>query len=198
MSGKFITFEGGEGAGKSTQVKLLADYLREQGHEVVITREPGGTPGGEEIRNLLLRRSGWDGLTEALLNFAARNEHVKKVIKPALAVGQWVICDRFYDSTFVYQGYAQGVEINKLEEIKMAVLGDFAPDITFLLDIEIETALKRATDHNRYEKMGLPFHKKVRDGFLNLANEHKKRIVVINAAKTPGEVHKAIIKKLTS
>ena len=195
MQNKFITFEGGEGAGKSTQVKLLAEYLRGQGQEVVLTREPGGTPNAERIRDLLLQNGNWHGLTEVLLHFAARNEHVNKIIKPALAAGQWVICDRFFDSTIVYQGYGQGVEMNKIEEIKLATLGGFAPDITFLLDIDTETALRRATDHNRYEKMGLAFHKKIRDGFLDLAKEHK-RFLVINAAGDANKVHKQIIKHI--
>ncbi len=192
MKSKFITFEGGEGAGKSTQVKMLAEYLRGQGREVVVTREPGGTKNGEEIRNLLLYSDGWDELSEVLLNFAARNEHVKRVIKPALAKGQWVICDRFFDSTTVYQGYGQGVEINKIEEIRMAVLGGFNPDTTFLLDISPETALERATDHNRYEKMGLAFHQKIREGFLELAKENI-RFVMIDASKSTEEVHKSVI-----
>ena len=195
MKGKFITFEGGEGAGKSTQVKLLAEYLRKEGHEVVITREPGGTPGAEQIRKLLLENEGWDGLSEVLLNFAARNEHVKKIIKPALSRGQWVISDRFFDSTIVYQGYGQGVELNRIEEIRMATLGGFAPDTTFILDIEIEAALERATDHNRYEKMGLNFHKKIRDGFLQLAKDHG-RFKVIDASKPVAKVHANIIKQL--
>ena len=195
MKNKFITFEGGEGAGKSTQVKLLAEYLRGQGEKVVITREPGGTPYGEEIRKLLLGHDGWDGLSEVLLNFAARNEHVKKVIRPALASGEWVLCDRFFDSTIVYQGYGQGIELAKIEEIKIAVLGDFAPDLTFVLDIEVDAALKRATDHNRYEKMGLAFHKKIRDGFLEVAKAGE-RFVVIDATKNVNEVHQQIIKNI--
>jgi len=195
QKGKFITFEGGEGAGKSTQVKMLAEYLRAQGHEVVITREPGGTPHAEEIRNMLLGNNDWDGLSEVLLNFAARNEHVKKVIKPALQHGQWVISDRFFDSTIVYQGYGQGVELNRIEEIRMATLGGFAPDITFVLDIDVDTALARATDHNRFEKMGVAFHKKIRDGFLELAKENK-RFVVISAEKDLEFVHKLVIDRI--
>lgn len=197
MKNKFITFEGGEGSGKSSQVKLLAEYLRNHGQEVVITREPGGTPHGEKIRELLLGQGGWDGLSEVLMNFAARNEHVKKVIKPALTHGQWVISDRFFDSTTVYQGYGQGIDLNLIEEIRMATLGDFAPDITFILDIDVETSLKRATDHNRFERMGVAFHKKIRDGFLEVAKEHK-RCKVIDASKSMEQVHKNIIESTFS
>lgn len=203
MTGKFITFEGGEGAGKTTQIRLLAEYAEKLGHKVVITREPGGTPNGEQIRALLVDGTidKWDALSEVLLNFAARNEHVKKVIKPALEAGKWVLCDRFFDSTIVYQGYGQGQDVGLIREIQRSVLGNFAPQKTILLDIDIEESLARTQkrgEENRYEKMGVEFHKKIRQGFLKLAKEEKSRFVVVNGADSEGNVHNEIIKHITS
>ena len=183
---KFITFEGGEGSGKSTQSKILAEYLKSQGHEVVITREPGGTKNAEEIRKLLINGAvnKWDGMTEVLLNFAARNEHIKNLIKPALDAGKWVISDRFFDSTIVYQGYGQGQDISKIHELIKLVVGDIIPDLTILMDYDPEKGVARAQsrgDHNRYEKMGLDFHQKIRNGFLEIAKHNPQRIKVINS-----------------
>ena len=191
MKNKFITFEGGEGAGKTTQIKLLAEFLRGQGCEVLVTREPGGTANGEIIREWLLSKAEWEVLSEVLLNFTARLEHVEKLIKPALAAGKWVLCDRFFDSTVVYQGYGQGVSLEKISEIKKLVLGEFAPDKTVLLDIDPKIALARAHargEINRFEKMGIEFHQKIRDGFLRVASENKQRFVVVNAALAYAEV----------
>ncbi len=195
MTGKFITFEGGEGCGKSTQVHLLAEYLRGHGHDVITTREPGGTPVAEQVREILVNGEELHPLAEILLNYAARVDHVEKVIKPALSAGKWVLSDRFFDSTAVYQGYAGGVDIAKIMEIRKIALGDFRPDKTFLLDLPAETGLERTKqrgEENRYERKGIEYHRKVREGFFKLAAGNS-RIVVIDANQSPDEVHKAVV-----
>lgn len=166
--GRFITFEGGEGTGKTTQVLMLADSLGAAGIEVVTTREPGGSHGAERIRALLVdgEPESWSPTTEALLHFAARRDHVEKVIEPALADGHWVICDRFYDSTLAYQGYAGGLERKFLEQLKALVIGDLQPDLTLILDFPPQDGLARAHargqgEEDRYERMGQVFHEKI-------------------------------------
>ena len=198
---KFITFEGIEGCGKSTQVTMLYEYLIGQKIPGVLTREPGGTKAAEEIRNLLIHGEidKLDGTTEALLNFAARRDHVRKLIKPSLDAGKTVVSDRFYDSSYAYQGFAYGVDLAIIDKIKSAAIGEFSPDITFLIDIDVEAAMKRIKgrdSNNRYEQMGLDFHRSVRDGFLEIAKANKKRIKIIDGNKSIKEIHQEILKIL--
>lgn len=201
--GKFISFEGGEGGGKSTQVQLLADALRQLGHQVVTTREPGGAPSAELIRNLLV--SGdvdrWQPLSEALLNYAARTEHLFHKIEPALARGDWVISDRFADSTMAYQGYGYGQDLKKLELLHTVVVGDFKPDLTYILDLPVEAGLKRALargdGEDRYERMDHAFHNRLRNGFLEIARLDTKRCVVIDATETIEVIQHSVLRTLT-
>lgn len=184
--GRFITFEGGEGTGKSTQARRLAERLRTAGHDVVLTREPGGTPGAEEIRALLVEGAAdrWSPLAEALLLNAARTDHLEALIRPALARGAWVVCDRFADSTRAYQGAAGGVEDATLAAVQAAVVGDTRPDLTLLLDAPAELGLARATARGgaaRFEGKGIAFHQRLRDDYRRLAAE--PRWILIDAAR---------------
>jgi dTMP kinase len=193
---KFITFEGIEGSGKSTQSKKLYEFLLAAKLNVILTREPGGTKASEKIREILIddEIEKLEAKTELFLNFAARLEHVEKLIKPALAENKIVISDRFFDSTFAYQGSAFGLDSKLIDEVKTMTIGDFAPDITFLIDVPVEHAFARIQNresNNRYEKLGLDFHQKVRNGFLKLASENQ-RIVLIDGTKTPKEVFEKI------
>lgn len=196
--GKFITFEGGEGTGKSTQVTLLADELRQAGIDVLTTREPGGAPGAEEIRNLLVNGAvnRWTPVSEALLNYAARAEHLDKTVFPALERGQWVISDRFADSTMAYQGYGHGLAHETLDKIRSAVIGDFRPDLTIIFDLDLETGLRRAEargeGEDRYERMGKDFHLRLRQGFLDIAKAEPDRCAVIDASGSIEQVAAAI------
>lgn len=184
---RFITIEGGEGAGKSTHVKRLAEALRQTGIEVLTTREPGGAPGAEQIRALLVNgdTARWDGLTEALLHFAARREHLVKTVFPALERGEWVISDRFADSTMAYQGYGFGLGRDVIEALYANVVGDFHPDLTIVLDLPADAGLVRAeargSGGTRYERMGLEFHERLREGFLDIARREPDRCAVIAA-----------------
>ncbi len=193
-AGKFISFEGGEGGGKSTQVKRLADGLRHAGIDVVQTREPGGAPGAEEIRKLLVTGAvdRWRPETEMLLNYAARVEHVGQTIRPALAAGQWVISDRFHDSTAAYQGYGHGVSRQKIDALHRLLLDDFVPDVTLILDIPVAAGISRTVsrsgDENRYERMDTAFHERLRDGFLEIAKAAPERCVVIDAGQSIEQV----------
>jgi dTMP kinase len=182
---RFITFEGGEGGGKSTQLRALAETLRGAGQDVVTTREPGGAPGAEEIRRLLVEGEPgrWAPEAEALLHFAARAEHLEKVIRPALEAGKWVLCDRFADSTIAYQGYGQGVDRDWLVQLRHRVVGATEPGLTLVLDLPVETGLGRALAQQRYERMGSAFHARLRDGFRAIAREEPERCVVIDAAR---------------
>jgi len=197
--GKFITFEGGEGTGKSTQLRLLEKYLKDVGISVVTTREPGGTPTGEDIRKLLVNGdpNKWAPLTEALLHYAARHEHISQVIQPTIASGKWVLCDRFTDSTMAYQGFGQHVDFKCITELHQIVLGGFTPNLTIVLDLPIEIGLERAekrgTGGTRYERMGLKFHQRLRDAFLMIAEENPERCVVFNANKSIKLTSNAII-----
>jgi dTMP kinase len=187
--GKFISFEGGEGAGKSTQAKLLADALREHGRAAVLTREPGGSPGAELIRKLLVEGEPdrWTPLTETLLFLAARADHVARTIEPALAVGQWVISDRFADSTYVYQGIARGLGVETVRRLQSAAIGDFAPDLAIILDLDPRDGLARAgargQAENRFERFDEEFHKRLRQGFLEIARSEPQRCAVVDAAQ---------------
>lgn len=196
--GRFVTLEGGEGAGKSTQLRLLADALRASGLEVVATREPGGSPGAEQIRDLLVNGAvaRWDAVTEALLHFAARRDHLAKTVWPALEQGSWVLSDRFADSTRAYQGYGHGLDLAVIERLYADTVGSFAPDLTLILDIPVEAGLRRATSRaggeDRYEKMDLGFHRRLRDGFLAIARAAPERCLVIDADRPVSEVQRSI------
>jgi len=197
--GKFITFEGGEGAGKSTQVRLLADSLRQLGHKVIETREPGGSPGAEAIRELLVNggTDRWSGTSESLLNYAARRDHIDRTIIPALEEGAWVICDRFADSTMAYQGYGHELGAEWVSDLHMLVLGDFKPDLTIVFDIAPEQGLKRANSRSdtedRYERMETSFHDRLRVGFLAIASNEPDRCVVLDASGTIDDIHAQIL-----
>lgn len=196
--GRFITIEGGEGAGKSTQAERLGRALRARGLSVLCTREPGGSPGAEAIRRLLVDGDPgrWDAMTEALLHFAARRDHAVRVIAPALARGDWVVCDRFVDSTMAYQGYAQGLGRETVERLAALVVPGLAPDLTLVLDIAPEAGLARARGRgaeNRYERMDPAFHARLRDAFLDIARRAPERCVVIDAAAEPERVHRAVL-----
>jgi dTMP kinase len=202
--GRFISFEGGEGTGKSTQVRLLCARLRKAGLSVVQTREPGGTPGAEAIRALLVTGDGdkWDPTTEALLHVAARRNHVETLIKPSLDKGAWVVSDRFADSTMAYQGCAQGLGREKVSELGNLAVGGFKPDLTIILDLDPKRGLARSQDRHasmkgrpvedRYERMGAAFHKKLRKAFLDIAKREPKRCRIIDAGGTAAEVGEAV------
>ncbi len=196
--GRFITLEGGEGAGKTLQAALLRDVLEARGISTLLTREPGGSPGAEEIRRLLV--SGpverWEPLAEAMLHAAARRDHLLQTIEPALEQGLWVISDRFVDSMIVYQGYGQGANLDVLERISTLSLGGFKPDLTLVLDIPVAEGLKRAearAGSNRYERMGSEFHERVREGFLARAGAEPKRFAVVDATADPDTVSREIL-----
>jgi dTMP kinase len=197
-AGRFITLEGGEGAGKSTQIERLKDWLRSRGREVVATREPGGSPGAEAIRKLLVEGAAerWDGTTEALLHFAARRDHLRTTVWPALKRGAWVISDRFADSTRAYQGYGHGLDLTMLDRLYEAAVGSFRPDLTLILDLPIEVGLARAAERRgtetRYESLPREFHERVRKGFLEIAKRDLKRCVVIDATKDIDTIAAAI------
>lgn len=196
--GRFITFEGGEGAGKSTQILRLASALEARGLDVVTTREPGGSPGAEKIRTLLLDpAAGWDPPTEALLHFAARADHYTTCIAPNLREGKWVLCDRFADSTRAYQGYGLGVDRAAIETLYEIALGTFKPDLTLILDISVEAGrarmLARGEDADRYERMDVAFHERLRHGFLDIAAAEPDRCVVIDAERGLDEVSGRIL-----
>lgn len=201
MRPRFITLEGGEGAGKSTQIKLLARALEASGQRVLVTREPGGSEGGEAIRNLVVSGTAdrWHPTTEALLFMAARYDHLETKIKPALARGEWVLCDRFYDSTYVYQGIAKEVGSAWLDQLYRQLFANTVPDLTLLLDLPPEIGLKRADKRgniaeSRFEGMDLAFHQRLREGFLQLAAIHPERIRTVDASEDAGIVHQAILK----
>lgn len=192
--GKFITFEGGEGAGKTTQIKLLSEKLSSDGFDVVLTREPGGVPEAEKIRDLLVHRDGgdWDALSECLLLFAARRMHIENLIKPALAQGKIVLCDRFTDSTIAYQGYGHGFHIERIREIESLSIHSFSPDLTFIMDLPVEKGLARAgrrlerdqSGEDKNEMRPVDFHEALRQGFLEIAAQNIQRCHVIDAMQS--------------
>lgn len=201
-SGKFITLEGGEGAGKSTQAKRLAEFLRNQGHEVILTREVGGCPSAEEIRELWLGKGEghWDHLTELLLISAARREHLVKTIWPALDRGAWVISDRFADSTRAYQGIGLKMGLDVVDHFTQHVAAHFEPDLTFLLDLPVEVGLARMTSRkgpdDRYQQKDVVFHRALRDAYLDLAKKYASRFAVVDASNPPDTVHDAMVAAL--
>lgn len=184
--GRFITLEGGEGAGKSTQIQVIKDYLQFRGNDVVVTREPGGTSEGQEIRNLLVSgdKDKWSPLSETLLILADRAAHLERIIRPALAEGKYVVCDRFFDSTKAYQGVAGGLGLDVIHNLQQAVLGTTLPDVTLLLDIDPEKGLRRAQERGgelRFESKTLAYHRTLRNAFLDFAAQEPDRIFVIDA-----------------
>ncbi len=195
MAGRFITFEGGEGAGKSTQARLLADWLAQSGQPVLLTREPGGAPGAELLRQLLLSGDPeFAPEAELLLHFAARAEHVARSIGPALAAGLWVVCDRFFDSTMAYQGYGQGADRATIAKLS-AMLG-IRPDLTLMLDVSIATTLQRLRQRgaqaDRYERLGAAFFQRVATGFSEIAQANHERCCMIKAEGKQEEISKDI------
>jgi dTMP kinase len=191
--GKFITLEGGEGAGKSTQATWLSERLRGLGHEVVQTREPGGSPGAEALRELLVRGDAgrWSPVAEALLMYAARSDHLERVIRPALERGAWVVCDRFADSSRAYQGAGGGVPSDVIETIDLAVVGADQPDLTLIFDLPVDIGLDRARARggdDRFESKGRDFHERLRAGYLDIAARHPERCAVLDADATPQQV----------
>jgi dTMP kinase len=199
MRGRFITFEGGEGSGKSTQLSRLATYLDTQGISVVSTREPGGCPAAEDIRALLVtgETGRWDPLSEALLHYAARRAHLLETVTPALEDGRWVLSDRYADSTLAYQGYGHRLGRRAIETVASAALGDqelqaIRPDLTLILDLPVAVGLARAGERagteTRYERLAVDFHERVRLGFLDIAKAEPGRCVLVDAEGPPDAV----------
>ena len=187
--------EGVDGAGKSTQHQWLVEHLRRQGKEVVATREPGGTPLGEKLRTLLLSEP-MHLETEALLMFAARREHLAQIIEPALARGAWVVCDRFVDASIAYQGGGRGLSLEKLDQLSQWVLGELKPDLTFLFDVPVEVSMARlranTPNPDRFEQEQQDFFVRVREAYLKIAALEPQRVRIIDAGKSPDEVHKVL------
>ncbi|HAI27973.1 MAG TPA: dTMP kinase [Thalassospira sp.] len=206
--GLFISFEGGEGSGKSTQIRCLEKWFRDQGEDIVVTREPGGSPGAEEIRNLILTGDPgrWDPVTEALLMFASRRDHVERTIRPALDSGKIVLCDRFADSSVAYQGYGHGLGADYIRKLWQLAIGDFKPDLTLIFDLPLELGLERASERfanvsaaeDRFERMGLEFHQRLRDGFREIASDEKDRCHIIDASGDIETVSERVILAVTS
>ncbi len=187
--GKFITFEGGEGTGKTTQSRLLSERLQKEGYDVVLTREPGGTQAGEALRDVFVSHEGqnWPLSAQMLFMFTARSLHYEHIIKPEIEIGKIVICDRFADSTLAYQGYALGGNIDQFESLKKMVLGDFEPDLTFMFDIDPFEGLIRASGRDNqedtFEEKDISFHEKLRQAYLDIAENNPDRCHVIDAAE---------------
>ena len=197
INGLFITLEGGEGAGKSVQLEALAAELSRQGPNIVTTREPGGTALGERLREVLLDvGSGFHPLAEAMLFAAARAELVATVIKPALDRGDFVICDRYSDSTVVYQGYASEVDLMSIGQLNQIATGGLLPDLTILLDLPVEHGLQRSGGDDRFESEDLAFHERVRKGYLALAEHDTERWLVIDATQPSEKVTAAILERV--
>jgi dTMP kinase len=191
MTTPFITFEGGEGSGKSTQIKRLAARLKEQGLDVLVTREPGGTPEAEAVRALLVSGdvARWTAKSEALLNYAAREQHLEQVIRPALSRGTIVLCDRFMDSTRAYQGHGGGCDPAFIDALERAIVGETIPTLTLIFDIDPALGLARARERgdavaeDRYERKGLAFHTRLREGFLDILRRNPKRCRLVDASQ---------------
>ncbi|MDD4520232.1 MAG: dTMP kinase [Alphaproteobacteria bacterium] len=205
MNGYFITIEGPDGGGKSTQAKRLTAFLKEKGKEVILTREPGGSLGAEEIRTLL--KSGdsgkWDSFSETLLFMAARRDHLVKTIFPALKEGKWIVCDRFQDSTRAYQGAGakkDTLSLKDIDSLYRLIAGDFKPDLTFILDLPVEVglerALKRAGIKDRFESKPLKFHQDLRKTYLEIAKKETDRCFVVDASQTEDVVFEDMISHL--
>ncbi len=209
MGGRFITFEGPEGSGKSTQVERLADRLRDRGLDIVCTREPGGTATGDLIRGILQHDTAGEALqteTEVLLFAASRAQLVQTVILPVLQRGGWVLCDRFLDSTLAYQSYARGVAYDTVRNINAYAIGSLEPDLTLLLDLPVEESLARMAHRNsregreddRFEREKTGFHQRVRDGFLDIARREPGRVRILDATQTIDSVHEQVWEAVSS
>ena len=195
--GRLITLEGGDGVGKTTHIELLEAYLTEQGQSVLTTREPGGTALGEALRKVLLRDELECGAeTEMMVLFAARTQHLHAVLLPAIAKGRWVLCDRFTDATFAYQGGGRGIPFERIERLETFVQGDFQPDLTLLLDLPVEEGLARVTERggrvDRFEKQGLAFKERVRRSYLQRQRDYPGRIQCVNASGSVDEIQMAL------
>jgi dTMP kinase len=191
--GFFLTLEGAEGVGKSTNIEFITQYLEQRGIDYVLTREPGGTQLGERIRELLLavHEESMSELTELLLVFAARAQHLDKIIEPALAAGKWVVCDRFTDATFAYQGAGRGLSMETIGELESMVQGELRPDLTLILDLDPEIGMQRASNRgelDRFEREQMSFFRHVRQGYLDIAQAEPERCTVIDAAKSLEDV----------
>ena len=203
MKGRFISLEGIEGTGKSTQAKLLSDYLKEKGFEVVLTEEPGGTQIGLRIRELLLsvEHKGMTAVTELLLYNASRSQHIREIIVPAISSGAIVITDRFTDSTIAYQGFGRGIDLRLINSIDLIATERLRPDITILLDLDAEVGLKRNKRINKTDRLeleDLEFHQRVRNGYHNLAEKEPERIKLIDASAGIQEIHSRISSIITN
>jgi dTMP kinase len=201
VKGRFISLEGIEGSGKSTQLNFVVDYLQSKHIEVVNTREPGGTLVSEKIREVLLDNElpSMHMDTELMLMFAARVEHVKKVIEPALEAGKWVVCDRFYDATYAYQGYGREIDLNRIDALRDFSIGELAPDLTLLLDVTLEVSMDRVAkrgNQDRFESEKIDFYKKVRNGYRAIANKNPKRVFAVDATLSIEQVQESIRIKL--
>ena len=196
--GLFLTLEGAEGVGKSTNIGFITQYLEKRGIEYVLTREPGGTQLAERIRDLLLavHEEPMSGLTELLLVFAARAQHLDKIIEPALATGKWVVCDRFTDATFAYQGAGRGLSMETIDQLQSMVQGDLRPDLTIILDLDPEIGMQRASNRgelDRFEREQQSFFRHVRQGYLDIAQAEPDRCTVIDASKALEDVKRNLL-----
>lgn len=210
MRGRFITFEGIEGCGKTTQIRLAGDFLRDRGIPVVVTEEPGGTALGEGLRSILLTRKAFDLCREAelFLFLADRAQHVRELIRPALQEGRWILCDRFSDATLAYQGFGRGMDTEFVRRMCDLASGSLRPDMTLLFDLPVEAGLRRAlervagsgngTPEDRFEREALGFHEKVRDGYLHLAKTEPDRFCVIDGSRTVMDVHRDVALHLSA
>lgn len=195
MQGLFITFEGPDGCGKTTQMKLLAEYLEKKGEEVVLTREPGGKGLGEKVREILLNYDGEvSDRCESFLFLADRAQNIDIIVNPAVEAGKIVLCDRHIDSTVAYQGYGRGLDIERINMLNNLATNGKKPDLTFVFDVDVETSMKRVgKEKDRMESAGIDFHNRVRQGYLELAKQEPNRIKVINATKSIEEIHDEVI-----
>jgi len=197
MTGKFITVEGIEGAGKTTCMQVVTDVIEQQGISAIHTREPGGTDLGEDLRNLLLghKHTGMSDDAELLMMFAARAEHIAQKIKPALDEGNWVLCDRFTDATYAYQGYGRGISLEKISGLENWVQGELRPDLTLLMDLPVEMGMERAGKRSapdRFESEAWDFFERIRQGYLSIAAEQSSRVKVIDASQDLHDVQEQV------
>ncbi len=194
--GMFITFEGADGCGKTTQLELLAQYLTKEGKEVLTTREPGAKGLGERIRDILLNYDGEvSDRCESFLFLADRAQHIDTIVNPAVAAGKIVLCDRHIDSSVAYQGYGRGLDIDQIDRLNMLATNGRRPDLTFVFDIDVETSMKRVgKEKDRMESAGVDFFNRVRNGYLQLAKQEPDRIRVLDATKSIEEIHKDVVK----